>query len=246
MGADLGQKEAMHRLFDCTRDYFEKAKEYENYRAQEELITGIFQEHREKGDGPSVLLKVCVLDSFYSTNLQKFGVYNVAKHIAHLEKEEKIHKCICQANRENRENLKEIVDMIAEQSKDNTTKKFYSFATKYCFHHNQDAFVIYDRFVSEVLMFFNQGSKSKKNLMIDRLKKIDEILKIANTNFFGKNLNSKAFKSYDVFLDAMEQFAKYYGLEKIKPRELDHFLWVLGKDCANEENGGQILARCKA
>lgn len=252
MRVDL--RDAMHKLFCCTREYFNNAKEYENYQAQEKLITKIFGEYREKGGEQFVLLKVCVLDSFYSTNLRTFGVYNVAKYIAELERKKEIHKRICQASKDNHKELEEIINTIAEQSKDNKTTKLYSFATKYCFHHNQDAFVIYDSFVSKVLRFFNQNL-SANNSLVRNLKKIEEKLKaqLSNTNFFGKTLGSDTLKNYATFLDAMEKFSKYYEL-KATPRELDHFLWVLGKDCneksdthkKQERKGGQILARLRS
>lgn len=230
-----GYKEVMRELYDRVLGIYDSDK-YENYRKQEKVIENIFSENgvfaklgRENLE-QIVLLKVSVLDSFYSTNLAKFGIYEVAKHIAELEVESKIHQKIRNANPKNYDELKGIIEQIAEcERKDSKKKVFYSFATKYCFHHNQNAFRIYDSFVREVLILFNNGKKNNTNF-----ENIPS--ELVGTNFFGKKLidtKLRKIDSYDTFLKAIDKFAKHYGLANENTqhrRDLDHFLWILGKE----------------
>ena len=225
--------EAMRELYDRILGIYNSNK-YENYREQEKVVENIFSENgvfaklgRENLQ-QIVLLKVSVLDSFYSTNLAKFGIYEVAKHITKLEQKDQIHQKIRNANPQNYNELKNIVKQIAEcKRKDDKKKVFYSFATKYCFHHNQNAFRIYDSFVREVLVFFNNGKSDTSNA------KFNIPSKLVGTNFYGKKLTNKELKDYDTyntFLQAIDEFAKHYGLENENTRDLDHFLWILGKE----------------
>lgn len=236
-----GYKSTMKGLYDRILGIYNRNK-YENYREQEKVIENIFSENgvfaklgRENLQ-QIVLLKVSVLDSFYSTNLAKFGIYEVAKHITELEQKDQIHQKIRNANPQNYNELKDIVKQIAEcKRKDDKKKVFYSFATKYCFHHNQNAFRIYDSFVREVLVFFNNGKSDTSN------KFADIPSELVGTNFYGKKLTNKELKdydTYDTFLQAIDEFAKHYGLENKDAqdrRKLDHFLWILGKEKSGAE-----------
>lgn len=231
-----GHKEKMKKFYDRVLGIYDSDK-YESYREQEKVIENIFSENgvfaklgRENLE-QIVLLKVSVLDSFYSTNLAKFGIYEVAKHIAELEVESKIHQKIRNANPKNYDELKGIIEQIAEcERKDSKKKVFYSFATKYCFHHNQNAFRIYDSFVREVLVFFNNGKSDTSN------KFADIPSELVGTNFFGAKLidtKLRKLENYDTFLKAIDRFAKHYGLANENTqhrRDLDHFLWILGKE----------------
>ncbi|KAA8707737.1 hypothetical protein [Helicobacter canis] len=228
--------EAMRKLYDRILGIYNSNK-YENYREQEKVVENIFSENgvfaklgRENLQ-QIVLLKVSVLDSFYSTNLAKFGIYEVAKHITKLEQKDQIHQKIRNANPQNYTELKDIVKQIAEcKRKDDKKKVFYSFATKYCFHHNQNAFRIYDSFVREVLVFFNNDKSDTSNKFADMPSEL------VGTNFFEKKLidtKLRKLENYDTFLKAIDRFAEFYGLENENAqdrRKLDHFLWILGKE----------------
>ena len=209
---------------------------YKNYREQEKVIEKVFSENGvftklgQENLQQIVLLKVSVLDSFYSTNLAKFGIYEVAKHIADLEYKEQIHQKIRNANPQNYDELKGIIKQIAEcERQDGKQKVFYSFATKYCFHHNQNTFRIYDSFVREALVFFNNGKSDKSNA------RFNIPSELVGTNFFRAKLTNKElkdYKNYDIFLKAIDRFATRYGFENKNAqdrRDLDHFLWILGK-----------------
>lgn len=96
-----------------------------------------------------------------------------------------------------------LVDDIANVKELN--KRFYSFATKYCSHHNPDVFPIFDNYVSRVLIYFrNQDNFASF--------KIDDL------------------RDYIIFNEVLNQFAKFYNLEEYSKKELDIYLWQLGKE----------------
>ena len=100
--------EAMKKLYDKELELYEKGDErgdiYKSYREQEKVIEKVFSDRSvfkkaneaklEEEILQAVLLRVVVLDSFYSTNLAKFGIYEVAKHITELEQKDQIHQKI--------------------------------------------------------------------------------------------------------------------------------------------------------
>ena len=75
---------------------------------------------------------------FYSTNI--FKIYPVAKHILNLNIDERL-----------KSGDPTLVDEIAKINIGGKEKYFYSFASKYCSHHNQLDFPIYDSYVHKVL-----------------------------------------------------------------------------------------------
>ncbi len=294
-----GYKEAMKERYDRILEIYDSDK-YESYREQEKVIEKVFSDrsvfekaNEEKAKEEilqAVLLRVVVLDSFYSTNLGKSpsGVYKMANYITNLEMKNQIHDKICKAHKEGGQ--QEIIGSIAKCKLEKTIKdknkvvtinpysfatKYcfhhnqnafriydsfvrevlvlcklektikdknkvvtinpYSFATKYCFHHNQNAFRIYDSFVREVLVFFNNGKSDTSN------KFADIPSELVGTNFFGEKLidtKLRKIDSYDTFLKAIDKFAKHYGLANENTqhrRDLDHFLWILGKEQKNDK-----------
>ena len=86
-----------------------------------------------------------------------------------------------------------------------TTKHFYSFATKYCSHHKPLEFPIYDSYVDKLLRHF---------------KRSDGFASFDNTDL----------KRYDTFKNVLIQFRNFYNLDKDSLKELDKYLWLLGKE----------------
>ena len=82
---------------------------------------------------------------------------------------------------------------------------FYSFSTKYCSHHNPIAFPIYDSYVEKVLVYFN---------------KVDKF----------SSFKTKDLKDYRKFKGILLDFQRYYKLERFDLKELDRYLWLLGKE----------------
>jgi len=100
-----------------------------------------FETYPLNNDLDDVLIKVCSLNDFYSTNI--FSPFSVAKHIVSLGIDESLAR-----------NDLEIVNIIAKvKMNGGKIKNFYSFATKYCSHHKPTVYPIYDSYVDKMLMY---------------------------------------------------------------------------------------------
>lgn len=167
--------------------------ELEDYTAQEDAIDRLFHGEFAKNDNlQNILIKCSVLNDFYSTNI--FKIYPVAKHILSLNIDDRLKK-----------GDPSLVDDIAKVSINNKDKYFYSFASKYCSHHNQLDFPIYDSYVHKVLKYYRN---------VDRFFIFDE----------------NDLKVYSRFKDILIQFRSFYKLDKYNLKELDKYLWQFGKE----------------
>jgi len=127
------------------KKYLEKWDSHENYVMQERSLNKLFlKTYPANNLIEDVLIKVCALNDFYSTNI--YSPFIVAKHIVALNIDERLKN----------EDLK-IVNEIAETKiSENKSKYFYSFATKYCSHHYPKLYPIYDSYVDKILTHFKE------------------------------------------------------------------------------------------
>jgi len=98
-----------------------------------------------------------------------------------------------------------LVGKIAPVTISGKTRNFYSFASKYCSHHKPEAFPIYDSYVEKMLMHFKNKDRYA---------------------FFKKD----ELKNYSQFLNAIQEFKKYYNLDEFSLRQIDIYLWLAGKE----------------
>lgn len=84
-------------------------------------------------------------------------------------------------------------------------KNFYSFATKYCSHHKPLDYPIYDSYVDLVLRHF---------------RKCDEFSIFQDSDL----------KDYPKFKNILLDFQSFYGLNDYNLKQIDQYLWLLGKD----------------
>lgn len=82
---------------------------------------------------------------------------------------------------------------------------FYSFATKYCSHHKPEDYPIYDSYVEKVLWYFQ------------------------NKDCFS-SFRKSGLKNYVVFKSVLEDFRQYYNLDKYSLKQIDQYIWQLGKE----------------
>lgn len=139
-----------------------------------------------------ILIKESVLNDFYSTNI--FLIFSMAKHILSLNIDKRL---------ENGDET--LVNEIARLEINGKTKIFYSFASKYCSHHNPIEFPIYDSYVEKVLIYFKQED-----------------------NFF--DFKKDDLKDYSKFKNVLLKFRKYYNIEEYDLKNIDKYLWQLGKE----------------
>ena len=125
-------------------------KNLKNYKLQEDALNKLFFELLPSNDEISdILLKVATLNDFYSTNI--FSVYPVAEHILSLKIDERL-----------RQGDVTLVNEIQNVTINGVTRKFYSFSTKYCSHHNPKEYPIYNGYVEKVLKYFRKTNKFAK------------------------------------------------------------------------------------
>jgi hypothetical protein len=122
-------------------------------------------------------------------------VYPVAKHIVNLHIDERLKAG----------DTSLVNDIASVKWGDGTEKNFYSFATKYCSHHQPLKYAIYDSYVDKVLNYFRR--------------------KDSFSSFSDSEL-----KNYKVFSRVLKEFQAFYHLEQYDLKELDRYLWQLGKD----------------
>ncbi len=164
----------------------------EDYRLQESALDKLFFELcPENKCIEDVLIKAAALNDFYSTNI--FSVYPVAKHILTLQIDERLLSGDLS-----------LVNDIATVPLADSNKNFYSFATKYCSHHQPKRYAIYDSYVHKVLLYFRE--------------------KDGFSNFSKEDL-----KNYVVFHRILDRFRQFYGLQQYSLKMLDRYLWQLGK-----------------
>ena len=84
-------------------------------------------------------------------------------------------------------------------------KNFYSFATKYCSHHNPLDYPIYDSYVDVILRYFRNRD--------------------AFSSFADSDL-----KDYVHFKGALIDFRMFYGLQEYNLKLIDRYIWLLGKE----------------
>ena len=173
--------------------YLSKWKTLENYTLQEKSLTLLFHNYcPENNQLEKVLLKVSALNDFYSTNI--FDTYTVAKHIIN-----------CNIDKDLKVGNESLVNKIAPVTINGKTRNFYSFASKYCSHHQSELYPIYDSYVDKMLMHF----KKKDNY--DSFKKQD-------------------LKDYQRFIAIIKNFQQHYNLQSFTLREIDIYLWLAGKE----------------
>lgn len=173
--------------------YLKKWDSLENYHLQEEALDKLFIELCPKNTKiEDILIKCATLNDFYSTNI--FSIYPVAKHILSLTIDKRLAK-----------GDSSLVDDIKMVKIKGVKKNFYSFATKYCSHHNPLDYPIYDNYVEKVLMYF----KRKDNFTEFQLKEL---------------------KDYKRFKEILIEFRSFYKLDQFNLKEIDKYIWQLGKE----------------
>lgn len=173
--------------------YLRKWDALENYHLQECALDKLFHQLcPENKTIEDILLKAATLNDFYSTNI--YSIFPVAKHILELD----IDSCLA-------EGRVELVDEIQAVVIGGKEHHFYSFASKYCNHHNEKDFPIYDSFVDEVLCYFR-----------------------ARDGF--ARFRNEELKVYSRFKELLIAFRAFYKLEQFSLKEIDKFIWQLGKE----------------
>lgn len=189
-------------------DIYDTTDEYEHYRVEEAGLNDVFKKFPENNKLEQILIKVVLLNKFYSTNIM--NPRKVADRIFELQIDNDLKKGDL-----------DLVDKIAtnifkdDEKGEEKIRRFYSFATKYCHKSKPDLYPIYDSNVAYILKAYRNNDKKHFKFKNDDL------------------------KDYTKFKNIIDDFRKYYKLESLNYRELDHFLWIYGKEeqKAKKSNG---------
>lgn len=165
----------------------------ENYVLQENSLDKLFFDvYPNNTDINDILIKCSSLNDFYSTNI--FSIFTVAKHILSLNIDERLKR-----------GDTSLVNDIANVTIGDKQLRFYSFATKYCSHHNPTLYPIYDSFVEKVLLYFKN-----KDCFCD--------------------FKAQDLKDYAKFKSILIKFQEFYDITDFNLKDVDKYLWQLGKE----------------
>lgn len=185
------------------KKYHSKWNKLKKYVEHEEALKFIFQEDsrfRQNVELNCIIIKCSSLNDFYSTNI--YDIHAMAVNILNIE------------NIDERLRLGDssIIPEIARLKVWKNDGKqhvinHYSFATKYCSHHQPDKFPIFDKYVEHVL-------KDLKLIYAERL------------NYDERNL-----RIYENFRNAIDEVRDTFELGEYSYKDIDRYIWLLGKEC---------------
>lgn len=188
-----------HPTVDEVRKYLKRwdGPEHEVGKNKEMALKKLFKELcPDNNDFNDILIKCSTLNDFYSTNI--FDVHSVALRIMMLNIDERLKQGDYTL-------VEEIAKVrVGKPGKPKAERYFYSFATKYCSHHQPEKFAIYDSYVEKLLWDFQKRDEFSEFKLSD-------------------------LKKYPDFMRVIHDFQKHYGLEEFTVKELDQYLWQLGK-----------------
>lgn len=177
--------------------YKEQWNRLDDYVAHEIALSHIFradEKFRLNTDLKYVIIKCSALNDFYSTNI--YRIAPVARKITQIpDFDGRL--------------AKGDVDLVEEIASVDGRRN-YSFASKYCSHHQPELYPIYDRYVADVLVCL-------KKRFPDKLR------------FKDRN----ALKDYATFRNVIDMFMETFGLTEYTYKDVDQYLWQLGKDYYN-------------
>lgn len=187
---------------DLPKDYIPSVKDAEwfinywnelpSYSNQEKALDKLFMDICKRNDNiEDILIKCSSLNDFYSTNI--YDIHTVAQHILSLHIDDSL-----------KAGDLSLVNDIAHVVVNGKDHFFYSFATKYCSHHQPERYAIYDSYVEKVLLSMNK--------------------RVLYYNFKQEDL-----KDYETYMSVIKAFQQKFGLMQYNIKQLDQYLWQLGK-----------------
>lgn len=178
-----GQVEKYLKIWDGNAKYAKQQS------ALDCLFTSVCPLNRRMED---VLIKAAVLNDFYSANI--YSIFPIAERIVSLDVDARLAS-----------GDETLVSDMGHVTTGGKERYFYSFASKYCAHHQSALFPIYDRYVDAVLRYFRD---------------LDRFMAFSN----------RELRDYPAFRRVIAAFRRHYGLEAYELKDIDRFLWLLGKE----------------
>jgi len=182
---------------ESVMEYLGKWTQLPGYTEQEEALSLLFKDTFPRNNKLSeVLIKCSTLNDFYGTNI--FSIYPVAKHIVSCDIDSRLVGGDPQL-------VNDISVGHGLTSKSGNEIRLFSFATKYCSHHNPLDFPIFDSYVEKLLCHYR------------------------NVDGFSLFRNDE-LRDFVVFKRVIMDFRKAYQLDGFNLKQIDQYLWQFGKD----------------
>jgi hypothetical protein len=166
----------------------------------ESTIRELISTYPGNQDVRHVLVKVIAINATYHAGVLDIDLQPLSMHI----------KTIDELDTRLRQGTPDVVDAIWKSQ--GTRRRYFSFATKFCSWHNQEAYAIYDRNVWEALVAY----RAKDKCFAFRNSECDD---------------------YAGFLAVVRRFRESYGLEDHPLKSIDKFLWQVGGRLIAERKG---------
>jgi hypothetical protein len=144
-----------------------------------------------------ILLKVLAINALYHTRVLDIDLQPLANHI----------KTISELDLRLKAGTPDVVDAIWKSTR--TRRHYFSFATKFCSWHNQEAYAIYDLNVWEALAAYRRKDE----------------------RFTFRDAECE---TYSGFIAVVRRFQKAYDLDRYTLKSVDKFLWGVGGDLISE------------
>ena len=157
----------------------------------ESTIRELFSTYPDNQDVRHILVKVIAINALYHARVLDMDLQPLSIHM----------KTIDELDTRLRQGTPDVVDAIWKSQ--GTKRKYFSFATKFCSWHNQEAYAIYDLNVWEALVAYRAK---------------DERFAFRNSEC----------NDYAGFLAIVRRFRKSYGLEDYSLKSIDKLLWRVG------------------
>lgn len=189
-------------------DILNEWKDLGAYTKQEKILCNLFRKYPANTNFEEVVYKTTILDSFYNTNLRfndktLSGDKDSKSGVIEVSN---IILGIKDFDKRVKNGDTELVDQIVNTAKqDKNMKSVYSFATKYCSFHNPKDYPICDNFVKEELKYYRNQ-------------------KVSEFKFQNKDL-----ENYREFVKVVKNFKEIFNLEKYSFKQIDQYLWLVGK-----------------
>jgi hypothetical protein len=155
----------------------------------EDAIENLWRRFPRNNAVSDVLLKVVVLNQLYSARVLNMHVNQIAKHIVRSDLDPLLDDGSIHA-------VERIVSCPG-------TKRYYSFATKYCCWHRPALYPIWDLNVDESLWFY------KRQYAFHLFRRQD-------------------LHSYGKLVGIVRAFSNYFELGSLDFKQIDKFLWRIG------------------
>jgi hypothetical protein len=185
---------------DAVRDAHKKF--YENDLVERTVRT-LFTQFPANTDPSQVVSRVIVLSQFYSARVLNIHALPLAEHIISMEIDPLLDETSSGA-----------VERITNCA---VTRKYYSFATKYCSWHRPGAFPMWDGNVDEALWAY------MKRDGFHRFKRKD-------------------LWEYQAFREIVRAFQSFYSLTSFNFKAIDEFLWIVGEDLVHPSGTAESSA----